>query len=457
MSRTMTNRTLLQAGALLFSLLAQSVLAAAAPDQVAKLGNTLTPLGAEQAGNADGSIPAWTGGLNQDAGGIDARGFLSDPFASEKPLFTITAQNLSQYQDKLSPGQLALFKRYPDYRMPIYPSHRSVGVTSVIQAKARQNASKASLVEGGNGVQGFETAYPFPIPQNGLEVVWNHILRNRGGSLQRFITQAVPQPNGAYSMVYMTEQFILREQLKDYVPGSRTNVLSYFKQRVTAPSRMAGNVLLVHETINQEEEPRLAWLYNAGQRRVRRAPQVSYDGPGTAADGQRTSDGLDMYNGAPDRYDWKLVGKQELYIPYNSYRLDNPELKYSEIVRPGHINQDLTRYELHRVWHVTATLKEGQRHIYHKRDFFFDEDTWLAAVIDHYDSRNNLWRIAESHQQFHYKAQVPYYAAETLIDLQNGRYVVTGLKNEEKYNYNYDYSASEADFTPSALRQAGVR
>ena len=82
-----------------------------------------------------------------------------------------------------------------------------------------------------------------------------------------------------------------------------------------------------------------------------------------------------MFNGAPDRYDWKLIGKKELYIPYNAYRLDSPQLKYSDIIKPGHINRDLTRYELHRVWEVEATLKTGERHIYAKRHFFIDEDT----------------------------------------------------------------------------------
>jgi hypothetical protein len=168
---------------------------------------------------------------------------------------------------------------------------------------------------------------------------------------------------------------------------------------VTAPARLAGTVLLVHETLDQVKEPRKAWVYNAGQRRVRQAPQVSYDGPGTAADGLRTSDNLDMYNGAPDRYDWKLEGKKEMYIASNSYKLDSPKLKYADIIKAGHINQDLTRYELRRVWHVVATLKPGQRHIYAKRDFYIDEDTWQAAVIDHYDGRGQLWRVAEAHAE----------------------------------------------------------
>jgi hypothetical protein len=276
-------------------------------------------------------------------------------------------------------------------------------------------------------------------------------------SVQRVVTQATPQQNGTYSLVYFQDEFTFRTSLTDYNPAQESNVMFYFKQQVTAPSRLAGNVLLVHETLNQVKEPRLAWLYNAGQRRVRRAPQVSYDGPGTASDGLRTSDNFDMYNGAPDRYEWKLNGKKEIYIPYNSYKLDSPTLKYADIVKTGHINQDLTRYELHRVWHVTATLKAGERHIYAKRDFYLDEDTWQAATIDHYDGRGTLWRVAEAHSQYYYNKQVPWYTLESLNDLLSGRYSALGMKNEEKQSYNFDYKAASSDFTPAALRQAGVR
>lgn len=455
-----TTRSLLKSSAMLFalSLLSTSVLAAVSAEEAAKLGTSLTPIGAEKAGNAAGTIPAWTGGLPTNAGTVDAGGFLSNPFASEKPLFTITAENMDQYKANLTPGQIAMFKRYPTtYKMPVYTTHRSATVPAKIIEATKKNALNTKLIEGGNGMENFDTANPFPIPKDGLEVIWNHITRYRGGSIKRVVAQATPQPNGSYSLVYFQDEFTFRNSLTDFDPSKESNVLFYFKQRVTAPSRLAGNVLLVHETLNQVKEPRLAWLYNAGQRRVRRAPQVSYDGPGTAADGLRTSDNFDLYNGAPDRYDWKLVGKEEKYIPYNSYDLDSPKLKYSEILKPGHINQDLTRYELHRVWHVTATLKKGERHIYAKRDFFIDEDTWQAAEIDHYDGRGTLWRVAEAHSQYYYNYQVPWYTLETLYDLLSGRYLALGMKNEEKQAYDFNFKATESDFTPAALRQAGVR
>ncbi|HGM5551260.1 DUF1329 domain-containing protein [Pseudomonas putida] len=450
-------KSLFHAGVLGLSLLATSVMAAVPAAEADKLGKSLTPMGAEMAGNADGSIPAWKP-LPKNAGSVDSKGFLSNPYASEQPLFTITAKDADKYKDKLAPGQYAMFKRYPEtFKMPVYPSHRGATVPDEVFAAIKKNATSTNLVSGGNGLENFDTAVPFPIPKTGVEVIWNHITRYRGGSVTRLVTQATPQPNGSYSLVYFQDQFVFRDKMKDYDPANPGNILFYFKQKVTAPARLAGGVLLVHETLDQVKEPRSAWVYNAGQRRVRRAPQVSYDGPGTAADGLRTSDNLDMYNGAPDRYDWKLEGKKEMYIASDSYKLDDPKLKYSDIIKAGHINQDLARYELRRVWHVVATLKEGQRHIYAKRDFYIDEDTWQAAVIDHYDGRGQLWRVAEAHAENYYDKQVPWYALETLYDLQSGRYLALGMKNEEKQAYDFGFTATTSDFTPAALRQDGVR
>ncbi|MGY2443452.1 DUF1329 domain-containing protein [Pseudomonas sp. SDO52101_S400] len=450
-------KSLFHAGVLGLSLLATSVMAAVPAAEADKLGKSLTPMGAEMAGNADGSIPAWKP-LAKNAGTVDSKGFLSDPYGSEKPLFTITAQNVDQYKDKLAPGQYAMFKRYPDtFKMPVYPSHRGATVPDDVFAAIRKNATTTTLVAGGNGLENFQTAIPFPIPKDGLEVIWNHITRYRGGSVTRLVTQATPQTNGSFSLVYFQDQFVFRDKMKDYDPANPGNVLFYFKQKVTAPARLAGTVLLVHETLDQVKEPRKAWVYATGQRRVRQAPQVSYDGPGTAADGLRTSDNLDMYNGAPDRYDWKLEGKKEMYIANNSYKIDSPTLKYADIIKAGHINQDLTRYELRRVWHVVATLKPGQRHIYAKRDFFIDEDTWQAAVIDHYDGRGQLWRVAEAHAEDYYDKQVPWYALETLYDLQSGRYLALGMKNEEKQAYDFGFSATKSEFQPGNLGQDGIR
>jgi hypothetical protein len=456
----MTQRRFLQSGVLALSLLAANVMAAVTQEEAAQLGASLTPLGAEKLGNADGSIPAWTGGLPTNAAVVDSNGFIGNPYASEQPLFTITAANAEQYKDKLSPGQMAMFKRYAStYKIPVYPSHRSAAAPQAIYDAARQSAVNTQPVDGGNGLSNFAEShyYAFPIPKDGVQVLWNHITRYRGGNARRLVVQATPQTGGSFTPVQFEDEVAFPADMRELGKDKSANVLLYFKQRVLAPSRLAGNVLLVHETIDQVKEPRLAWLYNAGQRRVRRAPQVAYDGPGTAADGMRTADNFDMFSGAPDRYDWKLVGKKEMYIPYNSYKLESPQLKYKEIIQPGHLNQDLTRYELHRVWEVVATLKPNERHIYAKRHYFIDEDSWQIAYADHYDGRGQLWRVGEGHASYHYQRQVSTYSVEALYDIIAGRYIALGLKNEEKHGIEFGFAATGADYTPAALRNAGIR
>ncbi|UTW49146.1 DUF1329 domain-containing protein [Bacterioplanoides sp. SCSIO 12839] len=444
--------------AIALSLMVTAANAAVTPEKAAELGKSLTPMGAEMAGNG-GDIPAWTGGITEfPAGFTQGDDRLVDPFPNDKPKFEITAANYKEYADKLTDGQKAMFEKYPEtYRMPVYETRRSSGYPDKIYEVNKKNAVETSLIAGGNGMENYVEGVAFPIPSTGLEVIWNHIVRYRGGSVTRIAGQATPQANGDYQLVRFKDEFTFRNKLKDFDPSKDSNVLFYFKQDVVSPARLAGNVLLVHETLDQVKEPRKAWVYNAGQRRVRRAPQVAYDGPGTASDGMRTSDNFDMYNGAPDRYDWKLIGKQELYIPYNAYKLNSENVKYDEIIQAGHINQDLTRYELHRVWKVEATLKDGKRHIYGKRVFYIDEDTWQASAIDHFDGRGELWRVAEAHNLMFYDAKVPWYAVETLYDLNSGRYLVMGLDNEEDSSYKFGFERNSKDYTPAALRRSGRR
>ena len=448
----------------LLPLLAGSLLCLAMPMAQAKIsaeeaatlgGDTLTPVGAERAANADGTIPAWTGGLTELPADYKPGGRLVDPFAEETPLFTIDASNYEKYQDKLSAGQIATLKRYPEtYKIPVYPTHRTARLPDSEYELIKQGATETDLVKGGNGLVNFKANVPFPIPANGLEVIWNHIVRYRTAlGLQRRYTQIPVQANGAFSPVVFEDRSLFANRMPD---NPYPNRLFVFQQRVLAPARLEGDVLLVHENIDQVKEPRSAWLYNAGQRRVRRAPNVAYDGPGTASDGLRTADDLDQYNGAPDRYDWKLVGKKEMYIPYNSYKVRNGDLKYSDIVKPGHMDPQYLRYELHRVWVVDATLKEGARHVYARRTFYLDEDTWQIALADQYDGRGELWRSKENHMVLHYQASVPWSSVGSSHDLISGRYLLIGLDNEEKgYQYNFDYLGKFEDFTPSALRRAG--
>jgi len=431
-------------------------LAMSAGAGAASFGEGLTPLGAEQGGNADGTIPPWTGGIKTPPAGYKPGDHHPDPFAEDKVLFTITGENADQYKDKLSPGQLALLKNYSTYKMNVYPTRRSASYPQRIYDATEANAKTAKLVADGNGVADAIIGIPFPMPKNGHEVIWNHILRYRGDAAARWIGQAAPTRSGDYTLVKFEDEFDFYYSKPDAKFSELNNIILAFKQKVTSPARLAGTILLVHETLNQVAEPRKAWTYNPGQRRVRRAPNVAYDNPGTASDGMRTSDQFDMFNGAPDRYDWKLVGKKEMYVPYNSYQLHSDKLRYSDILTPLHINQDYARYELHRVWVVDATLKPGERHIYARRTFYVDEDSWQILLVDQYDSRGELWRVSEGHAINYYDVPTFWTTLEVHYDLQAGRYLAIGLDNEDKM-YDFSIKRTRADYTPDALRREGMR
>jgi hypothetical protein len=451
-------KQILTTSALVLAMASAGAFAKVSTQEAAKLGKELTPVGAVAAGNKAGTIPAYTGGLAADASADPFNNATAKKFIAEAPLFTITAKNLDQYKASLSDGQIAMFNKYPEtYTMPVYKTVRTAVFPKEIQAKAKKNATTTELVAGGNGLQNFDETMPFVIPQNGLEVIWNHITRFKGGSVERNAAQLNVQENGSYVPVKINALLSPPQYLSDgYDAEKDSNVLFYFMQQIKSPARLSGNVLLVHETIDQVKQPRLAWSYNAGQRRVRRAPQVGYDAPAQASGGLRTSDQIDMYNGAPDKYDWKLVGKKEVYIPYNAYKINDTSAKYADIVKAGHIDQSYARYELHRVWQVEATLKDGERHVYGKRTLYVNEDSWQIAIADHYDARGKLWRLAEAHPLQFVNANTPWYGAQFSYDLQSGRYVAE-VNNEEDDAFVFGYKIKHKNFTASALRRQGIK
>lgn len=427
--------------------------------EIAKLGTELTPLGGNKAGNADKSIPAWDGGITQPPAGYTVGDFHPNPFPDDKVLFEINSTNFNEYADFLSEGQKILFETYPDtYTMPIYKSRRSASSPQFVYDATKANASKAELVQGGNGVRNVAIGIPFPIPKNGVEAIWNHILRYRGQSIQRFAGQAAVTESGAYNVIGLEEILMIKYSDKDATPEKLIdeNIIMKFKQKITSPARLAGTALLVHETMDQVREPRKAWTYNTGQRRVRLAPNIAYDAPGTAADGLRTTDDLDLFNGSPDRYNWELKGKKEMYVAYNNYALHSDSIEYEDILRPGHINPDLTRFEKHRVWVVEANLKDEFRHIYHKRVFYIDEDSWQIQLVDSYDSRDELYRVGIAYGVNYYDVLSQLSTMDVIHDLNSRRYLAMGLDNEESM-YQFNVEVNDRQFTPQALRREGKR
>jgi hypothetical protein len=438
----------------LLSLMALALCAAsvsAADRDFSRLGKDLTPIGAERAGNADGSIPAWDGGLTAPPAGWTPQQGYVDPFPDDKPLFTITADNAARYAERLTPGMQAMLKKYPQhYRMHVYPTRRTAALPKDVTDLVREQAGKVELNGFGLKNLGGSTT-PFPIPGNGLEAIWNHLVRYVGGGTERIGHSFPVRSNGDYFKIGFRSQRIYAQNMADPEPNRLFYALGYF----TEPATLRGTIFLVHEPVDQVAEQRSAWIYNAGARRVRRAPDLAYDGVNDGSEGMIVTDQVDGYNGAPDRFEWKLVGKREMYVPYNTYKLSDKSLKYKDIVGRHTLNADLVRYELHRVWVVEGTLKPGQRHIYGKRTFYLDEDSWSVVSEEAYDNRGGLWRVALLGVIQYYDAVVPWYRFGAVHDLTSGSYILGGLDNEIKEPIRFGVKGRLGDFQPDALRRLG--
>lgn len=366
--------------------------AAATDAEVASLGKTLTPLGAEAGKNADGSIPAWTGGMTQVPAGWKP-GKL-DPYKDDKPLFSVDASNVDKYADKLSEGQIALIKTYKGYRMDVYPSRRSCPVPDFVATQTKKNATTAKV--GGDGwqleaVQG--AGIPFPFPKSGAEAMWNYKLRYTGLGRRAQISALLPEKDGSYveNKQWAYELYPFNDP-KVTGPADVGSVESKLLYDVLSPASRAGEGYLIHAFI---DKPQDAWIYFPGQRRVRRAPTFAYDNPIAGFDNLYFVDQINMFTGAIDRYDYKLVGKKEMLVPYNSYKLIDKNNKFKDMLAPEYVNRDYMRYEPHRVWVVEATVKADKRHSLAKRVFHFDEDSWALLQVDMYDAKGSLWRVQE--------------------------------------------------------------
>ncbi len=420
-------------------------LAKVPPEEAARLGKDLTPVGAIKAGNADGTIPEWTGESNfiesdkiitpKDLEKLrkDRPATLEEMIgrAGEKLLFTINKDNYKQYADKLTRGHQAMFERWPDYKMNVYQSVRTAFYPKEIYEATRENASRAYL-EGTDTLIDAKLGFPFPIPKSGAEVIWNHKLKFRGSTLSRINNEAVVQADGNYQISKSASHIkFIYANLKE-PQDSKANLLFYYMGETLEPARVAGSRVLVIEKIDESDGGRNVWIFNPGIGRPQKISKAGYDVTLPASDGELLADQADMFNGALDRYDWKLVGRKEFYIAYNAYKINGPRVKYADIIRPGHVNRDLVRYELHRVWVVEATLRDGMTHLIKKRTFYVDEDSWSIAAVDCYDNQDKLWKLQEAHL-----ITLPFIPTvtgipEAVYDLQSGRYFVTGLTQEEE-------------------------
>ena len=443
-------KQLFMSGLLMLSMTA--AYAKAPADQIAKLGAELTPLGATKAGNEAGTIPEWTGGITDLPGDYDPTKPLVNPFADDQMLFEITSQNLEQYKGNLTEGQLALFRQFPDsYKMRVYPTRRSATFPQWIYDETQKNAERVELSNEGNGFTGTVRGFPFPLPQNGREAMWNHMARYITQGVRGYSNRAITTASGDYVIERVHFQGSFHYNHPDATLENFNNKYIYIMGKVVAPASKAGDATLLHVPLDRIKDETLVYSYNPGQRKVRRIGEVGYDNP--LYDGLMTHDQVDMFNGPMDRYQFKLLGKREIYVPYNCFDLYNSDVKYEDILQKGHINPDLARYELHRLWVVEATILDGMKHIYSKRVFYIDEDSWLILLQDMYDTRGEFWRTAISHALTYYQIPLVANPVQVHYDLQSRRYVILHMTNEEKKRIEYDWHQPPSFFTTSRLKR----
>ena len=416
----------------------------------------LTPMGAERAGNAAGTIPAWSGGFTAASPGYAAGSPRSDPFTAEKPLFSITGKNFEKFSDQIPEGAKALFKRFPDYRMDVYPTHRSAAFPQSVYENVLRNATRAHPAPEGiaYGVEGAAGGIPFPIPKSGGEVVWNHLLAFWGAARQLEVRTYIVAADGRPELSTGYDEIA---DFPFYYPNATPSSYGgyYFKtlHLENAPPSKAGEGYIDWQPINTARYKFAAWQLLRGERRARRGPSLSYDIPDPEASGFENLDEYYIFFGGPDRYDFKLVGKKEMYIPYNNNRFYlKPAL---EVLGPKHADPGDLRYELHRVWVVEGTLASGKHHIVPRRRLYIDEDTWLAVYSDSWDEEGKLWKFA--HGTMYLMPDVPavILGSQFVYDLELGGYVLGFAFNQEGYKVTAPHPANV--FTPEALAARAVR
>ena len=446
----------LVAGLFIAPLATPTVWAAVSADEAAKLKTTLTPLGAERGANADGSIPAWTGGVTKSAPGYKNGDARPDLFAGEKPLLTINAKNMAQFDAKLTDGVKALMKKYPDFRIDVYPTHRSAAAPQWVYDNTFKNATRAKLVDAGQGTENAYGGTPFPIPKDGYEVIQNHRLAWVGSYVQTPVRVWVVTADGKRAMASGGTQSF-RKQYYD-PEGSIEKFDGYAvlgKFAVSEPGSKAGEAILAHDALNASK-PRGLWQYLVGQRRVRKAPSVAYDTPDSVTSGIGLFDEAFMLFGPLDKYELKLVGKKEIYIPYNNNRAASA--KVTDLVTPNTLNPAQVRWELHRVWEVDATLAAGKRHVVPKRKYYIDEDSWQIMLFDGWDAKGDLWR--SNYTLTLLAPDIPAIVGNMMwggYDLQTGAYYLNMASNELSTQYKPVAPIARSFFRAEELANEGTR
>ena len=442
-------------------LMAGSALAKVPAAEADKLGKELTCVGAEKAGTKDG-VPEYSGKWLGTPPGVQYTPHVGqhpvDPYASEKPILTITAENMAQYASKLSEGQKALFAKFPKaFRMDVYPSHRDFRYPDSVCEMAKKNALNAEITNGGLSIAGaVQGALPFPIPKTGTEALMNNMFPVRPYSEDNTRDIANVLTDGTISWGRGRNWNLNVVSLPENNGKPLEGNMAYSRSQIMLPEREKGALSVSAEPVDFSKGKRLAWNYDPGTRRVRQLPEYGFDQALGGSGGKMTIDSDRLFNGSPERYNWTLLGKREMYIPANTYKLHGKNVKYADLLKPGVPNADYIRWELRRVWAVEGKLKDGFRHLYGKRVIFLDEDNGHAVMSDFYDSRGTLWQYAFSNYYYAFDTSGFQSGSSFYFDLNSGGYVGYNLFSErDKGPVLNKGGLAPSFFTPESARNAG--
>lgn len=430
-----------------------------------KLGHELTSTGAEKAGNKDGTIPAWTGESASVPGWTYGK-FRGDFFKykNEKPLFIIDASNVDKYADKLAPGEVQLIKQTKGYTMPVYPSHRTCTMPDFTDANTRKNATASTIgADGWTMHNATLPGVPFPIPTRGIEAVWNHLVRYQGAGVEYPSARSwvSAKPGGDRGVQYVwTLQFYWPNAAKGEHRPDNGSLFQGLYYSYLEPAALAGQSLVERFYFDQPSE---TYYYFTGQRRVRRMPAYDYDSPLIGFENQYAVDQEDVFFGSPDRFNWKIVGKKEMYIPYNAFGMYDFRKPMSEALDASFVSPKVRRYELHRVWVIEATVKAGMRHANPKRTLYLDEDSWLAVGGEDFDAEGKIWKWKEASPAPAWElAGACVMPQTTMYDLVSGRYLADSLTFGSGKDYRYYMNAElptqkDSFFTSESLARVSDR
>lgn len=446
------------------ALLAQMATAAVSPEEAKQLGgDKLTVFGAEKAGNKEGTIPAYSGKAPKAPASYNHKDPGQRPDAyNDKPLFSINAQNAGQYADKLD-AWVDVFKKYPDFRMDVYPSRRDVAYPKYVLDNTLKNATSCKAVDNELKLEGCYGGMPFPIPKTGNQVMWNHLIQYVAHAYITKSSSYITPPDGKAVLQGTTEGI----QQYDYFDAKRTtpnpsDVLYWqYRQNSLAPARQVGEGLVILDSLDMAGKGRRAYQYIPGQRRVKLAPNLAYDTPSPQSGGASTMDDAKAFMGALDRFDFKLIGKKEKYIPYDTFGVASDKVCSTEkFVNHAHFpNPDCVRWELHRVWVVEATLKPGYRHVYQKRRFYWDEDVPGAGTAENFDAGGKLYRLVAQLTYPGYEGDGISVMPDTgfQLDMQTGMWFVQGVHNAPGQGFSTTTPHDTRYFSPDALAAQGLR